>query len=140
MTPLRQRLIDDLRVRNYSPETIKSYVWGVAKLARHFGRSPDQLTPDDLRAFQVHLVDAQASWSQFNQITCGLRFFYAVTLGRPDAVPFIAFGKRPRRLPACWRRPRPAGTGPSSRRPTPAACGSASCSSWRWTTSTAPAW
>ena len=64
MTPLRQRLIDDLRVRNYSPETIKAYVWGVAKLARHFGRSPDQLTPDDLRAFQVHLVDAQVSWSQ----------------------------------------------------------------------------
>ncbi len=99
MTPLRQRLIDDLRVRNYSPETIKSYVRGVAKLARHFGRSPDQLTPDDLRAFQVHLVDAKVSWSQFNQITCGLRFFFAVTLGRPDAVPFIAFGKRPRVLP-----------------------------------------
>jgi site-specific recombinase XerD len=99
VTPLRQRLIDDLRVRNYSPETIKSYVWAVAKLARHFGRSPDQLTPDDLRAFQVHLVDAKASWSQFNQITCGLRFFFGVTLGRPDAVPFIAFGKRPRRLP-----------------------------------------
>ena len=99
MTPLRQRLIDDLRVRNYAPGTIEAYVAGVAKLARHFGRSPDQLTSDDLRAFQVHLVDAQVSWSQFNQVTCGLRFFYAVTLGRPGVVPFLPFGKRPRRLP-----------------------------------------
>jgi site-specific recombinase XerD len=100
VTPLRQRLIDDLRVRNYSPRTIAAYVAGVAKFAKHFGRSPDQLGPDDLRAFQVHLVDAGASWSQFNQVVCGLRFFYAVTLSRPDAVPFIPFGKRPRRLPA----------------------------------------
>jgi integrase/recombinase XerD len=100
VTPLRQRLIDDLRVRNYSPRTIAAYVAGVARFANHFGRSPDQLGPDDLRAFQVHLVDAGASWSQFNQVVCGLRFFYAVTLNRPDAVPFIPFGKRPRRLPA----------------------------------------
>jgi site-specific recombinase XerD len=99
VTPLRQRLIDDLRIRNYAPRTIQGYVAAVAKLARHFGRSPDQLGPDDLRAFQVHLVNAGASWSQFNRITCGLRFFYAYTLGRPDAVPFLPFGKRPRRLP-----------------------------------------
>jgi integrase/recombinase XerD len=99
VTPLRQRLIDDLRVRNYSPRTIEAYVAGVAKFARHFGRSPDQLGPDHLRAFQVHLVQTGVSWSQFNQIVCGLRFFYAVTLGRPDAIPFIPFGKRPHRLP-----------------------------------------
>jgi integrase/recombinase XerD len=99
VTALRQRLIDDLRVRNYAPGTIEAYVAGVAKFARHFGRSPDRLGPDDLRAFQVHLVNAGVSWSQFNQIVCGLRFFFAVTLGRPDAVPFIPFGKRPRRLP-----------------------------------------
>jgi integrase/recombinase XerD len=100
VTPLRQRLIDDLRVRNYSPRTIAAYVAGVARFAKHFGRSPDQLGPDHLRAFQVHLVNAGVSWSQFNQVVCGLRFFFAVTLGRPDAVPFIPFGKRPRRLPA----------------------------------------
>jgi integrase/recombinase XerD len=99
VTPLRQRLIDDLRIRNYAPRTIQAYVAAVAKLARHFGRSPDLLGPEDLRAFQVHLVNARASWSQFNRITCGLRFFFAVTLGRPDAVPFLPFGKRPRRLP-----------------------------------------
>src|SRR5687768_4677481 len=100
VTPLRQRLIDDLRVRNYSPRTIEAYVAGVAKFAKHFARSPDHLGPDHLRAFQVHLVQTGTSWSQFNQIVCSLRFFFAVTLGRPDTVPFIPFGKRPRRLPA----------------------------------------
>jgi site-specific recombinase XerD len=100
MTPLRQRLIDDLRLRNYSPRTIEAYVAGVAKLAKHWGRSPEQLGPEQLRDFQLQLLAAHTSWSQFNQITCALRFFYAVTLARPDAVPFIPYGKKPRTIPA----------------------------------------
>ena len=100
MTLLRQRLIDDLRLRNYSPRTVEAYVAGVAKVAKHFGRAPDQLGPDDLRAFQVHLVNAGTSWSQFNQIVAALRFFYGVTLGRAEAVPFIPYGKKPRTIPA----------------------------------------
>ncbi|MGH7623086.1 MAG: phage integrase N-terminal SAM-like domain-containing protein [Gemmatimonadaceae bacterium] len=52
MTPLRQRLIDDLRLRNYSPRTIEAYVAGVARIAKHFHRSPDQLGVEDLRQFQ----------------------------------------------------------------------------------------
>jgi integrase/recombinase XerD len=100
MTPLRQRLVDDLRLRNYSPRTVQAYVAGVARFARHFGRAPDQLGPDDLRAFQLHLLAQGTSWSQFNQIVASLRFFYGVTLGRPDAVPFIPYGKKPRTIPA----------------------------------------
>jgi integrase/recombinase XerD len=100
MTPLRQRLIDDLRLRNYSPRTIEAYVAGVAKFAKHWGRSPEQLGPEQLRDFQLHLLAAHTSWSQFNQIVCALRFFYAVTLARPDAVPFIPYGKKPRTIPA----------------------------------------
>ncbi len=100
MTPLRQRLIDDLRLRNYSPRTIEAYVAGVAKFAKHFGRAPDQLGPDELRAFQLHLLAQYTSWSQFNQIVAALRFFFGVTLGRPEAVPFIPYGKRPRTIPA----------------------------------------
>ena len=56
MTPLRQRLIDDLRLRNYSPRTIEAYVAGVVRLAAHFNRSPDQLGTEEIRAFQVALV------------------------------------------------------------------------------------
>jgi integrase/recombinase XerD len=99
MTPLRQRFIDDLRIRNYSPRTIEAYLAGVVRLAKHFGRSPDLLGPEDIRAFQVHLVQSHVSWSQFNQVVCALRFFYGTTLGRPEQVPFIAFGKRPKTLP-----------------------------------------
>jgi site-specific recombinase XerD len=100
MTPLRQRLIDDLRLRNYSPRTVQAYVAGVAKFAGHFGRSPDQLGPEQLRQFQLDLLARRTSWSQFNQIVSALRFFYAVTLGRAEAVPFIPYGKKPRTIPA----------------------------------------
>src|SRR5687767_13737825 len=100
MTPLRQRLIDDLRLRNYSPRTVEAYVAGVAKFATHFGRAPDLLGPEQLRDFQLHLLARGTSWSQFNQIVAALRFFYGVTLGRVEAVPFIPYGKKPRTIPA----------------------------------------
>jgi site-specific recombinase XerD len=99
MTPLRQRLIDDLRLRNYSPKTVEAYVAAVAKLARHCRTSPDQLSPEQVRPFQLHLVTQHVSFSLLNQVTAGLRFFYAVTLGRPDVVTKIAYGKRPKKLP-----------------------------------------
>jgi site-specific recombinase XerD len=100
MSALRQRLIEDLRVRNYSPRTVEAYVAAVRKLTRHFGRSPDQLTGEELRAFQVHLLAQRTSWSQFNQIVSGVRFFFGTTLGRPDMVPLLPYGKKPRRLPS----------------------------------------
>ena len=99
MTPLRQRFVDDLRLRNYAARTIEAYVAGVVKLARHFGRSPELLGPEDIRAFQLHLVERKASWSQFNQAVCALRFLYGTTLGRREQVPLIPFGKRPKPLP-----------------------------------------
>jgi hypothetical protein len=100
MIPLRQRFIDDLRIRNYSPKTIESYVAGVVRLAEHFGGSPDLLGPEDIRAFQLHLIQRRVSWSQFNQIVSALRLLYRVTLGRPEHVPYIAYGKRPKALPS----------------------------------------
>lgn len=99
MTPLRQRLIDDLRLRNYSPRTIEAYVAGVARFAGHFNRSPDQLGHADIRAFQLELLRRRVSWSLFNQTVCALRFFYSVTLGRPEALPYIPFGKKPKTVP-----------------------------------------
>jgi integrase/recombinase XerD len=99
MTPLRQRLIDELTRRNYSPRTIETYVSAVARTAKHFARSPDRLTPEQLRDFQLHLIAQAASWSLFNQVACALRFFYRNVLDRPDFVPFVVFGKKPRSLP-----------------------------------------
>jgi integrase/recombinase XerD len=99
MTPLRQRFIDDLRLRNFSPKTVKAYVAGVLRFARHFGRSPANLGSEEIRSFQIHLLQQQASWSLYNQTVCALRFLYGVTLGRPDVVQTIPYGKRPKTLP-----------------------------------------
>jgi integrase/recombinase XerD len=99
MAALRQRMIEDMQVRNYSPRTVEAYVAAVVKLAKHFQRSPDQLTNEDVRVFQVHLLAKKTSWSQFNQIVAGLRFLFGTTLGRPEVVQMLPYGKRPKRLP-----------------------------------------
>jgi hypothetical protein len=56
ISPLRRRMIDDMTIRNLSPATQRSYLHAVAKFSRYFGRSPDRLGLEDVRAFQVHLV------------------------------------------------------------------------------------
>jgi site-specific recombinase XerD len=99
MSALRLRMIEDMQVRNYSPRTVEAYVAAVARLAKHFRRSPDQLGAEEVRGFQVHLLGQKASWSKFNQIVAGLRFFYGVTLGRPQMVEMLPYGKKPKRLP-----------------------------------------
>jgi site-specific recombinase XerD len=100
MTPLRQRLTHDLQLRNYAPRTVSCYVAAVARFAAHFGRSPDQLDGEHTRLYQLHLLDHKASWCRFNQAVCALRFFYAVTLRRPDVVVMLPYGKKPKPLPA----------------------------------------
>jgi site-specific recombinase XerD len=99
MTPLRRRLLEELARRNYSPNTVEAYIAGVNRAARHFNRPPDQLTPADLRAFQLDLITRGTSWSQFNQVVSALRFFFRYVLDRPDVVPFVPFGKKPKTLP-----------------------------------------
>jgi hypothetical protein len=83
MTPLRQRFLDELARRNYSPCTVEAYLAGVLRFARHCGRAPDQASAEDVRAFPLHLVTQQVSGSQFNQISCALRFLYTHVLERP---------------------------------------------------------
>src|SRR4029077_17801340 len=100
MTPLRQRFIDDLRLRNYARRTIDTYVSRVACFAQHFGRSPELLGPNEVRDFQLHLLQRRVSWSSFNQAVCALRFLYGTTLGRPEQLPLIPYGKRPKTLPS----------------------------------------
>jgi integrase/recombinase XerD len=105
MTPLRQRLLEDLQRRNYSPKTISCYVAHVAQFARHFGRSPDQLGAEDIRAWQLHLLQVKhASWSAYNQSVCALRFFYGICLQQPQLVTALPYGKRPKTLPTVLSR------------------------------------
>src|SRR5215510_2713809 len=100
MTPLRQRFIDDLRLRNYARRTIDTYVSRVACFAKPFGRSPELLGPNEVRNFHLHLLRQRGSWSSCNQAVCALRFRYGVTLGRPEQLPLIPVGKRPTALPS----------------------------------------
>src|SRR5260221_7152777 len=99
MTPLRRRMIEDMTVRNLSPATQRSYLHAVTKFSRYFGRSPERLDLEDVRAFQVHLVSNGISWPGLNQTVCALRFFYGVTLGLDTIPERIPYAREPRKLP-----------------------------------------
>jgi len=99
MSPLRERMIEDLRIRNYSPRTVRCYVSMVARFATQFAKSPAHLGAEEVRQFQLKLIESKASWSLFNQAVCALRFFYSVTLPREFAVEHIPFAKTKRPLP-----------------------------------------
>lgn len=100
MTPLRKRFIEDLQLRNFAPKTIRIYLGAVIRYAAHFQRSPEVLGPEHVRAYQLHLIhQRRVSWDTFNQAVCALRFLYRTTLGRPEVVTMVPYGKRPRVLP-----------------------------------------
>jgi len=99
MTTLREKMTEDLRLRNYSPRTVECYVSMVARFAKQFTKPPAQLGPDEFRAFQLGLIEKKASWSLFNQAVCALRFFYGVTLSRKLPIEQIPFAKHQRPLP-----------------------------------------
>ena len=101
MTPLRQRMIEDLRIRGLSQHTIDTYIGAVARFARYFGRSPELLGKEDIRTFQVHLTcEKKISVGTLNVYTSAIRFLYNVTLGRDWNLQTITYAKTPKRLPA----------------------------------------
>jgi site-specific recombinase XerD len=100
LNPYIRRMAEDMQVRNLAPATIDAYTFHVDKFCQFFGKSADQLGPEEIRQYQLYLVnEKKASWSSFNQAVCGLRFLYEVTLGKPWTVRHIPFGKRPKKLP-----------------------------------------
>lgn len=99
MSPLRRRMIEDMTLRNLSPSTQQSYIYAIAKFSRHFGCSPDRLSLEQVRAYQLHLIKQKHSWSHLNQVACALRFFYGVTLGQAEAFERIVGGRKPDKLP-----------------------------------------
>ena len=105
MTELRQRYLQDLRLRNYAPKTLQTYVECVSLFARYFRRSPEELGPEHIREYQRFLVEEKkCSWSRFNQTVCALRFLYRNTLGRDWAISHIPFPRKQKKLPVVLSR------------------------------------
>lgn len=100
-TGLTRRMADDMKLRNMSQKTIDAYTYHVGRFAEFLGNSPEHATPEDVRSFQLHLVEVRkVGWSSFNQAVCGLRFLYRTTYPRRWAVSMVPFGKKPKTLPA----------------------------------------
>jgi len=102
MTRLRQRMLDDLRRRNYSPDTIRGYIRAVQQFAEYFGRSPEQMGAEELRHYQIYLLhERKLTLGTVENCISALRFLYRKTLKRRDlAFDDLPFPKQPRTLPA----------------------------------------
>lgn len=98
ISPLRQRMIDDMTIRRLAPRTQATYLRAVSSFSRHFGRSPDKLSYEDVRAWQLHLVQSGLAANSVNRQITALRFFFRVTLGQRDASPMIPQAREPERL------------------------------------------
>ena len=98
-TALRQRMIDDMRMRKLEPRTQEGYIRAVRKLAAFLKRSPDTATVEELRSFQLHLVDTGTSPITLNVTLTGLKFFFDVTLDRGELMARMQPVKVPRTLP-----------------------------------------
>src|SRR5271167_1604704 len=94
-SPLRQRMIAAMTIRNLSPATQQSYIYAVRKFSRHFGASPDRLGIEDVRAYQLHLIAKKPSAAHINQAACARGVFFSVTMGQKDAFERIGNGREP---------------------------------------------
>ena len=104
ISPLRQRMIEDMTIRNLSPATQRSYIHAVKRYSLYFGRSPDLLGLEDVRTYQVHLVAKGIAWATLNQIVCALRFFYGVTLVQDEVPERIPYARQRQALPEVLSR------------------------------------
>ena len=105
MSELRDRMIRDMTVRGFARRTHTAYIAAVVKLAKHYHRSPDQLTNDEVQTYLAHLInDRKLSWSTCSQAANAFRFLYHVTLGRPRTDFHVPLPKQPQKLPEILSR------------------------------------
>lgn len=104
VSPLRQRMIEDMRMRKLSPKTQAAYIRSVLRFARYLRRSPDTATVEDLRNYQLHLVDRGTSPISLNAAITGLKFFFGITLDRGAMMAKMQPVFVPRTLPVVLSR------------------------------------
>jgi integrase/recombinase XerD len=103
-TPLRQRMLDDMRMRKMAEHTQEGYIRAVRKLAAFLKRSPDSASVEDLRRFQLHLVDSGSGPVTINATITGLKFFFDITLSQPELMAKMQHVRVPRTLPVVLSR------------------------------------
>jgi site-specific recombinase XerD len=104
ISPLRQRMIEDMRIRKLEPKTQSGYIRAVRHFTVWFGRSPHLANAEDLRRFQLHLVDQGVSPITINATQTGLRFFFDITLNQPDMTAKMRPVRVAQRLPVVLSR------------------------------------
>jgi integrase/recombinase XerD len=104
VSPLRQRMIDDMRMRKLNPKTQSGYLRAVKRFAAYLGRSPDTATVEDLRNYQLHLVDTGTSPVSLNAAIIGLKFFFDITLDRGELMAKMQAVRVPHNLPVVLSR------------------------------------
>ena len=98
-TPLRERMIEDMRIHGMGDKAQKAHIRAVKDFALFLRRSPDTATPDDLRAYQLHMTDTGVSPTTYNARIMALRFLFAKTCGRAEMKNYMQFRTQPRKLP-----------------------------------------
>src|ERR1700682_1052180 len=99
VSPLRQRMIEDMAARMLNPHTQRSHISSCKRFAAWLKRSPDTAPPDEVRLFQLHLIESGASICNRNRIMTGVRFLFRVTLRRHDLAAEVWHIKEPQKLP-----------------------------------------
>ncbi len=100
MTPLRQRMVEDMKIRHFSPETRYRYILAVEKFAQHFGRSPEHLGRERVREFLVYIHETGASYHVLSSYVSALRFLFRITLRKPWTAEDIPFPRQRKHLPS----------------------------------------
>jgi site-specific recombinase XerD len=98
-TPLRQRMIEDMRIRGMGEKYQKAHIRAIRDFAAFLGHSPDTATPEELRAYQLHMADTGVTPTTFNARIVALRFFFGMTCGREEMKRYMQFRTEPRKLP-----------------------------------------
>ena len=104
VSPLRQRMVQDMHMRKLAPKTQAAYVLAVRKFAKFLGHSPDTALDEDLRRFQLHLIDQGTSPITLNATIMGLKFLFDITLGRPEAMAKMQSVRVPQTLPVIFSK------------------------------------
>ena len=99
VSPLRQRMIDDMTARHFGEKTQKDYIRCVKNLAAFIGRAPETATAEDLRPYRLHLIQSPLGAASVNSTMTALRFFFSITLNRYDLLKPLFRVEQPRKLP-----------------------------------------